>query len=105
MLYHIAETARWDEARATGTYTASTLGLELDGVGFIHLCTAEQLGGVAARFYSGVHGLVLLHIDESLLDAPVVMESVGDSGELFPHLYGPLRARAVVAVEPFVAPG
>jgi uncharacterized protein (DUF952 family) len=104
MLYHIAEVARWDEACASGTYTASTLGLELDAVGFIHLCTAEQLDGVAARFYRGVEGLVLLHIDGALLDAPVVMEAVGDSGELFPHLYGPLKAQAVVAAEPFTAP-
>ena len=104
MLHHIAEATRWDEARATGAYTASTLGLELDDVGFIHLCTTEQLEGVAARFYRGVQGLVLLHIDEALLDSPVVMEAVGDSGEHFPHLYGPLRVRAVVAAEPFVAP-
>ncbi len=104
MLHHIAEAARWDEACATGTYTASTLGLELDDVGFIHLCTTAQVDGVAERFYRGVEGLVLLHIDETLLDGPVVMEVVGDSDEEFPHLYGPLRVEAVVAVEAFRAP-
>ncbi len=104
MLYHIAEADRWDEARSAGAYTVSTLGLELAEVGFIHLCTAEQLDGVAARFYRGVDGLVLLHIDDDLLDSPVELEAVGDSGERFPHLYGPLPTDAVVAVEAFRAP-
>lgn len=100
MLFHIAERARWHDARTTGEYTASTIGMELADVGFIHLCTAAQVAGVLERFYRGVPNLVLLHVDEALLDAPVVFEHVGDAPEPFPHLYGPLPCAAVVADEP-----
>ena len=51
------------------------------------------------RFYRGVPNLVLLHIDESLLTAPLVVEQLGDAPEPFPHLYGPLNIDAVVHVD------
>lgn len=104
VLFHLAEGHRWESSLASGRYTASTRGLELDEVGFIHLCTAAQLAGVAARFYRGVDGLLLLHIDPERCGAPIVFEPVGDSDELFPHLYGPLPVGAVVRIEPFDAP-
>lgn len=104
MLYHIAERARWADACIEGVYTASTRGLELADVGFIHLCTFEQLAGVAERFYGGVDDLVLLHIDETRSDAPIHFEPVAGTGELFPHLYGALAVEAVVRAEPYHSP-
>jgi len=83
-------------------YTASSRGLELADEGFIHLSTAEQLPGVAGRYYAGVEDLVLLHVDPDLLVAPLVYEDVPGVGS-FPHLYGPLNVDAVVRVEPFTA--
>ena len=51
---------------------------------------------------------MLLSIDPSLLDVPVVDEMAmpgsapGSSGaELFPHVYGPLPVAAVIAVHPY----
>ena len=100
MLFHIADRHQWAIASADGSSTSSTIGLDLDEVGFIHLCTADQVAGVAARFYRGVTDLILLHVDESMLTATVVFEDV--AGERFPHLYGPLNTDAVVAVtDPF----
>lgn len=104
MLYHIAEAAHWAAARTAGSYTTSTRGLALAEVGFIHLCTAEQVTGVATRFYLGADDLVLLHIDEHRCTAPIRFEPVGDSGDEFPHLYGELPVEAVVAVEPYTVP-
>ena len=43
--------------------------------------------------------LLLLHVDETLLDCPVVWEQLGDAPAEFPHLYGPLPLAAVVRVE------
>lgn len=100
MLYHIADRRRWDDSRSVGRYTQSTRGMELDDVGFIHLCTEQQVAGVLDRFYRGVDELVLLHIDEHLVGAPIVFEDVPGSDEQFPHLYGPLESTAVVRVEP-----
>lgn len=101
MIFHIADHDRWQESRGTGAYTASSRGLELADQGFIHLCTADQVSGVAARFYTDATNLVLLHIDEALLTAPLVYESVPGQPAPFPHLFGPLNVDAVVNVEPF----
>lgn len=83
-----------------GEYTQSTRGMELADVGFIHLSTESQVSGVLARFYVGVGDLVLLHVDESLLTAPVVFEDVPGADERFPHLFGPLNVAAVTATSP-----
>ncbi|MGD9996202.1 MAG: DUF952 domain-containing protein [Ilumatobacteraceae bacterium] len=99
MIFHIADRDRWLAAQSDGRYTASTIGRELDEEGFIHLSTYEQVPGVLERYYQGVANLVLLHIDESLLDAPLRFERVGDATEEFPHLYGPLNTDAVVETE------
>ena len=97
-IFHIADAATWDAARAAGEYTQSTRGQSLAEVGFIHCSYADQVDAVGRTFYADVttpH--VVLTIDPSLLDAPVQV----DNG--FPHIYGPLNANAVVGVEPFDA--
>jgi uncharacterized protein (DUF952 family) len=99
VIFHVAERTRWEASQAEGRYTASTIGRELADEGFIHLSTRDQVAGVLDRFYRGVPDLVLLHVDESRLQAPLVYERVGDAPEPFPHLYGPLDVDAVVAVE------
>lgn len=99
VIFHIADRDRWLAAEQAGTYTASTVGLELADEGFIHLSTAEQVPGVLERFYRGVPNLLLLHVDESLLTELLVFEEVGDAPESFPHLYGPLNTDAVVRTE------
>lgn len=103
MLYHIADRRRWDDACASGAYTQSTIGLELDDVGFIHLCTETQVAGVLDRFYRGVNNLVLLDVDDERVTAPIVFEAVVGTDELFPHLYGPLDPAAVTRVTPIEA--
>ena len=99
LIFHIAERDRWQSGLAQGHYTASTVGRELADEGFIHLSTDAQVAGVHDRFYRGVDNLVLLHIDEAKLSAPLVYEVVGDAPGLFPHLYGPLNTDAVVHVD------
>ena len=104
VIFHIAQRDRWLRSLADGEYTVSTIGLELADVGFIHFCTTAQAAGVAERFYCGVTDLVLLHVDESRLTAPLTYEHVGDVPDAFPHLYGALNVDAVVHVDdPFIA--
>jgi uncharacterized protein (DUF952 family) len=99
VIFHIADRDRWLASQADGRYTASTVGRELDEEGFIHLSTFEQVPGVLERYYRGRSNLVLLHVDEALLTAPLRFERAGDAAEEFPHLYGPLNTDAVVDVE------
>jgi uncharacterized protein (DUF952 family) len=94
-LFHIATRADWEAAG--DTYEPAAFAHE----GFIHLSTAEQVARTAARFYSGVAGLVLLEIDGAAVAGELRWE--GAHGELFPHLYAPLPRAAVVASGPFTA--
>jgi uncharacterized protein (DUF952 family) len=99
-IYHAATVADWERAQADGEYTTSTYGVTLAEEGFIHASRADQWRGVLERFYGDVEEpLVLLEIDTDLLDVPVVEETPAPGvAETFPHIYGPLRPSAVVAV-------
>ena len=101
-LYHLALAADWQQARQLGEYRISTRGQSLEQVGFIHASYADQLEGTHQRFYADVSDLRLLVIDPTRLAAhgiAVRPEAAPGSGELFPHLYGPLPLDAVCLVE------
>lgn len=104
LIYHLATRADWDEAQERGAYTTSTHGVTLEQEGFIHASRADQWEGVRDRYYRDVdEPLVLLEIDTDLLDVPWVEEPPAPGvDETFPHIYGPLKPAAVVAVTPVV---
>lgn len=102
VIWHLARTADWAAALASGRYVMSTRDLTLAQVGFIHCSFAAQLPGVAARFYGDeTRPLTLLGIDRARLAAAgvEVREEPGDpsrtEGERFPHIYGPIPVDAV----------
>src|SRR6266516_2734044 len=99
MLYHLALVSDWQAALAAGSYRVSTLGASLESVGFVHTSFTHQVAGVAERFYADVREpLVLLGIDEGRLTSPWRVDPVPGSADGFPHVYGPVDVRAVVAV-------
>lgn len=101
-IFHLALQDAWREAVDAGTYTVSTLGLDLADVGFIHCSQDSQLAGVHERFYVGVtEPLVLLSIDTGRLTSPWQLDPVEGQPLPFPHIYGPLNVEAVVEAEPF----
>lgn len=106
-LFHICARDEAAQAIATGAYRAPSL----DSEGFIHLSRAHQVPGVLAAFYAGAVDQVLLVIAPSLLSAPLRYEAPAplplaagtsapapDATQLFPHLYGPLNAEAIIDV-------
>ncbi len=97
LIYHITTEEEWQTARSLGAYTADSL----DSEGFIHCSTAGQVLGVANALFAGQVGLVLLAIDVTQLEAEVRYEDCYESGQQFPHIYGPLNLDAVAAVIPF----
>ena len=103
-LFHLALAEDWQQARSAGTYTTSTIGRTLEQEGFIHCSYAHQVHGVAARFYRGRDDIILLTIDRDELDAEVRLEQVGEQGESYPHVYGPIPLRAVRHAESYRAP-
>jgi len=96
-LLHITTTDRWQEAQSADEYRPPSLAEE----GFIHCSTADQIIGVANAFYAGQSGLLLLQIDPVKVLAEVRYEDCYESGQEFPHIYGPLPLPAVKKVFEF----
>ncbi len=107
IILHIASRSDWQAGRERGEYRAPSLVDE----GFIHASADEgQMLQVAARLFAGRTDLLLLVIDTRLLSSgsPVIREPA-PSGEIYPHIYGPINLAAVVQVHKLVpaanAPG
>ncbi|MEV4311378.1 DUF952 domain-containing protein [Actinocrispum sp. NPDC049592] len=99
MILHICGRSEWPES---GDYRADSL----DEVGFIHCADYGTVHMPAGQFFAGRSDLVLLVIDPDLLECPVRWEEAdppGDNLPWFPHVYGPISRRAVVAVHEFPA--
>lgn len=93
-IYHLVPANVWQ--KNTGpTYRADSLTSE----GFIHCSFAGQVAAAANRFYSDQKDMLVLHLDPSRLTSPVREEPSG-TGEIFPHIYGPINRDAVVAAQP-----
>ncbi|MBF2076510.1 MAG: DUF952 domain-containing protein [Synechococcales cyanobacterium C42_A2020_086] len=93
MILHITSREEWQSAQHAGMYRAASLESE----GFIHCSTVPQVVRVANAFFAGQNGLVLLCLDEARLQSELRYDMI-DTGEAFPHLYGPLNLDAVVQV-------
>ena len=88
---HICTREALDQARASSTYSAESLGSE----GFIHFSRWDQLAGTADRHYAGVEDLLVLVVEPG--DLPFRVENG------FPHLYAELPLSAVSEVLPLDA--
>jgi uncharacterized protein (DUF952 family) len=105
LVFHIATLAEVDSACACGEHRPPSLESE----GFIHLSQAHQVRAVLQAFYPGRTDLVLMLVDPALLSSPLRFEAPAslrtpggpaafERNQLFPHLYGPLNAEAIVGV-------
>lgn len=97
MLLHITTRTAWAAAQTQGYYHAPSLDTE----GFIHCSRPEQVLLPANAMFRGQTDLVLLCLDPTRLQAPVVDEDCYASGQTFPHLYGRLNLDAVTRVVDF----
>lgn len=95
LIYKIVPENLWHQAELTGSFPGSPAD-QADG--FIHLSTAAQVRGTAARHFAGQDGLLLVGVDPHLLGAELRYEPAS-GGALFPHLYAPLTLAAVVLVK------
>ena len=103
IIYHLAFRSDWDAGLAAGEYRAPSLAEE----GFIHASGDEaQMLRVAARLFSCRDDLLALDVDTERLpeDSPVIREPAR-SGEIYPHVYGPINPAAVVRVRALVPDG
>ena len=93
-IWHLIDRESWDEARSKGEHRPESLASE----GFIH-CSRdeEQMLRVADRLYPGRDDMLVLELDAGRLEAPIKREP-SRSGEIYPHIYGPLNLEAVEKV-------
>jgi len=102
-IWHLALAREWNAAATVGAYRMSTLGATLDDVGYVHASRPAQAPGVAARFYADVADpLVILVMDDDAVresGTNVKYEDAG-TGEMFPHIYGPIDPTWVREVLP-----
>lgn len=97
-ILHICSAEAWEAAQQAGAYRGDTLDTE----GFIHCSTFEQVVAVAAKWFKGRSGLVVLAIETEKVTPEIRYEDPGN-GQRYPHIYGPLNVDAVQQVKPFVA--
>ena len=91
LVFKIVDRAAW-EARPEGApFVGSAVDLR---DGFIHLSSAAQVAGTAARHFAAQPDLLLVAVDAAALGGALRWEPSRD-GEAFPHLYGPLPPAAV----------
>ena len=95
LILHITSARAW--AEVIDSYTAPSLETE----NFIHCSLPEQVTGPANALFSGQADLVLLCIDVQKLRAKVIYEDCYKAGEMFPHIYGPINADAIIDAFPF----
>ncbi|MEZ5264873.1 MAG: DUF952 domain-containing protein [Acidimicrobiales bacterium] len=102
LVHHLALASDWEAALAAGAYRISTRGRTLAEEGFIHACFADQVDGVARRYYADVaEPMLLLAVDVRLVGCEVRLEVPPGAPDAFPHLYGPIPIGAVVAATPY----
>ncbi|WP_099041669.1 DUF952 domain-containing protein [Mycobacterium neglectum] len=97
VLVHICGADEWQSAQTDGELRPDSL----VSTGFVHLSTPEQVHLPANRLYAGRTDLVLLCVDPARLSSPIRWEPgvpTDPAAMVFPHLYGPLPADAVITV-------
>ncbi|QUS34867.1 DUF952 domain-containing protein [Falsirhodobacter algicola] len=92
LIYKIFRRTEWDAFTAAG----ETAGAPVDLTdGYIHISTAAQVSGTAAKHFADEGDLVLVALDDAAL-GPDLRWEPSRGGALFPHLYRPLRLSDVV---------
>jgi len=86
--------AEWAQFQADGSFAGSADDLR---DGYIHLSTPEQVPGTVARYFAGETDAVALTLDADTLGDDLRWEA-SRGGQLFPHLYRPLRLDEVIDV-------
>ena len=90
MIYHWCPEADWRSA--ADQYRPR----DFERDGFVHSSFHHQVEATASRHDRGRDDLVLLCIDETGL--PMVAEDCYETGQKYPHVYGPIPVTSVVRI-------
>ena len=93
-IFHLVTPQAWKNS-GDGPYRADSLASE----SFIHCSNRDQVVRIANLFFVSQADLLVLTIEVERLTSPIRDEDPG-TGELFPHVYGPIDRNAIVEVHP-----
>ena len=96
-VFHFADPLAWQQALLSGSYAPQGLAAE----GFIHAATSAQIAGVVDRHLRGHGPRVRLTLNCAALAEILQWEWSNASGDLYPHVFGPIPLTAVIASTPF----
>ena len=99
LILKIFRRPEWDAFRAAGVTQGAPIDL---ADGYIHFSTAAQVAETAAKWFATESDLVLVAFDPDKL-GPELKWEPSRGGQLFPHLYRPLRIEEVVVRHEFLA--
>jgi uncharacterized protein (DUF952 family) len=87
LIYKIVDRENWHQAIEAGRFDGAAVDLT---DGFIHFSTDEQVAETLRLHFPGVSNLMLIAVETSRLGENLKWEP-SRGGELFPHLFAPLR--------------
>ena len=94
VIYHLIREQDWTTAQDAVQYRPGSLNDE----GFVHCSQdVEQMLRVAQRLYPGRTDLLALELDTEQVHYSIVPEP-SRSGEIYPHIYGPVETASVTRV-------
>ena len=68
----------------------------IDTEGFIHCSSGGQVEETANRIFSDKEKILLLIIDVTALSTEIKYDLDENTGEKYPHIYGPLNTDAII---------
>ncbi|HET6527601.1 MAG TPA: DUF952 domain-containing protein [Balneolaceae bacterium] len=92
ILFHITTREAFSEFKNSPNYEPESLETE----GFIHCSSGAQINETANRLFAGLSKILLLVIDVSTLRPDVKYELDEETGQKFPHIYGPLNKDSIM---------
>ena len=96
-IYKILTHDEWGRARREGIFT----GAPVDAAdGYIHFSTGQQVSETATKHFAGCENLVLIQSAPDSLGSELKWET-SRGGDLFPHLYRPLKLEEMMYVGTF----
>jgi uncharacterized protein (DUF952 family) len=93
-IYILVRPNTWEIAQKSRLFYEVSLANE----GFIHACEWRQLDRVANAYFGDADPLVLAAINPARVKPPVRWEESRSTGDIYPHIYGPLNMDAVTEV-------
>ena len=96
IIYKIVTVEQWRKAEADGVFAGAPIDIS---DGYIHFSTGSQVRETAARHFSGMGDLLLVHVDTAKLGDALRYEP-SRGGLLFPHLYAPMPLDCAIRIDP-----